>query len=155
MQPATSIARHSRVYSSTTVRHLSCWPLAQASNTKSLAQTCLNSGGRHRSGPASPARATSSSSRDTGTPIQPLPDGAFLVSGQTSIVDLNRRFEPNRNEAEYATIAGFLLDRLGRIGQMGDVVATERSRFAIVTLDGHRIDRIRFSETGEAPPSPS
>ena len=39
MLPATSIARHSRVNSSTTVRHFSCWPLAQASNTKSYAQT--------------------------------------------------------------------------------------------------------------------
>ena len=35
MPPATSIARHSRVYSSITVRHLICWPLAQASKTKS------------------------------------------------------------------------------------------------------------------------
>ncbi len=35
MLPATSIARHSRVNSSITVRHLSCWPLAHASKTKS------------------------------------------------------------------------------------------------------------------------
>src|SRR6516164_3600081 len=35
MLPATSIARHSRVYSSMTVRHLSCCPFAQASKTKS------------------------------------------------------------------------------------------------------------------------
>ena len=35
MLPATSIARHSRVNSSMMVRHLSFWPLAQASKTKS------------------------------------------------------------------------------------------------------------------------
>ena len=35
IDPATSIARHSRVNSSITVKHLICWPLAQASNTKS------------------------------------------------------------------------------------------------------------------------
>ncbi|CAK0446213.1 ISBma1, transposase [Burkholderia pseudomallei] len=40
IDPATSIARHSRVYSSITVRHFNCWPLAHASNTKSYAQTC-------------------------------------------------------------------------------------------------------------------
>mgnify|MGYP003514881049 CR=1 FL=1 len=33
--PATSIAKQSREYSSTTVRHLSCCPLAQPSKTKS------------------------------------------------------------------------------------------------------------------------
>ena len=37
--PATSIASASRVYSSITVRHLSCWPFAHASKTKSYAQT--------------------------------------------------------------------------------------------------------------------
>lgn len=41
MLPATSMARHSLVNSSITVRHLSCRPLAQASNTKSDAQTWL------------------------------------------------------------------------------------------------------------------
>ena len=35
MLPATSIAKASWVYSSTIVRHLICWPLAQASKTKS------------------------------------------------------------------------------------------------------------------------
>ena len=37
MLPATSIARHSRVYSSITVRHFNGCPLAQASKTKSWA----------------------------------------------------------------------------------------------------------------------
>src|SRR3990167_2893556 len=37
MEPATSIARHSRVYSSMTVRHLICWPSAVVSKTKSSA----------------------------------------------------------------------------------------------------------------------
>src|SRR3954468_4570424 len=35
IRPATSIASPSLVNSSVTVRHLSCWPLAQWSNTKS------------------------------------------------------------------------------------------------------------------------
>ena len=39
MPPATSIARHARVHSSTTVRHFKPWPLAHVSNTKSYAQT--------------------------------------------------------------------------------------------------------------------
>lgn len=40
IDPATSMARHSRVYSSITVRHFNCRPLAHASNTESYAQTC-------------------------------------------------------------------------------------------------------------------
>jgi hypothetical protein len=41
MEPATSMARHSRVYSSTTVRHLMLPPSAVASKTKSQARTTL------------------------------------------------------------------------------------------------------------------
>jgi hypothetical protein len=39
MPPATSIAKHSRVNSSTMVRHLSVRPSAHVSKTKSYAQT--------------------------------------------------------------------------------------------------------------------
>ena len=39
MLPATSMARHSRVHSSMTVKHLSCCPFAHVSNTKSYAHT--------------------------------------------------------------------------------------------------------------------
>ncbi len=35
MRPSTSMVKPSFVHSSVTVRHLSCWPLAHQSNTKS------------------------------------------------------------------------------------------------------------------------
>ena len=57
MLPATSIARHSRVYSSITVRHFSCCPFAQASNTKSYAHRYpapLAGNGRGRPRPRGP-----------------------------------------------------------------------------------------------------
>jgi hypothetical protein len=39
MLPATSMASASRVHSSITVRHLSSWPFAHVSKTKSYAHT--------------------------------------------------------------------------------------------------------------------
>lgn len=39
IEPATLIAKDSRVCSSTTVSHFDCWQLAQASDTKSYAHT--------------------------------------------------------------------------------------------------------------------
>src|SRR4029077_11981307 len=41
MRPSASIAKPSLLNSSATVRHLSCWPLAQWSNTKSYDHTCF------------------------------------------------------------------------------------------------------------------
>lgn len=49
MLPATSIGKHSRVFSSIIVKHLICCSLALASNTKSYAHTVLISQALHRS----------------------------------------------------------------------------------------------------------
>jgi CBS domain containing-hemolysin-like protein len=78
-------------------------------------------------------------------PLQAMPDGSFLISGQTSVVELNRTFDLEIDEGKYTTVAGFLLGRLGRMGRVGDVVTQGGSRFEIVALEGHRIDRIRYS----------
>ena len=58
MPPATSIARHSRVHSSTIVRHLSVCRFAQVSNTKSYAHTWFRAvGGSGRGRPVATRRA--------------------------------------------------------------------------------------------------
>ena len=55
MPPATSIARHSRVHSSTIVRHVSVCRFAQVSNTKSYAHTWFRAvGGSGRAVPWPP-----------------------------------------------------------------------------------------------------
>ena len=57
MPPATSIARHSRVHSSTIVRHVSVCRFAQVSNTKSYAHTWFRAvGGRGRGRPVATRR---------------------------------------------------------------------------------------------------
>ena len=57
MPPATSIARHSRVHSSTIVRHLSVCRFAQVSNTKSYAHTWFRAvGGSGRGRPVATRR---------------------------------------------------------------------------------------------------
>jgi CBS domain containing-hemolysin-like protein len=45
----------------------------------------------------------------------------------------------------YETMAGFILDRLGRLAEIGDTVAMETGIFAVERMDGRRIDRLRFT----------
>jgi putative hemolysin len=70
-------------------------------------------------------------------------DGSLLVSGGTPIDQLSDRLgmsiPPTR---EYQTVAGFALDRLGRIPKPGDFFTEREFHFEIVDLDGRRIDKL-------------
>lgn len=79
---------------------------------------------------------------------------AYVLDGMLSVRDANQYLELDLPEAGgYTTIAGFLMDRAGRILQRGDKVEYQGYVFEIERLDGRRISRIRFThppETGKA-----
>ena len=73
------------------------------------------------------------------------PDGTYLLDGMLAVRDANRRFELNLSEdGRYTTIAGFLLDRAGRILKPGDEVEHEGASFRVERVDRRRIRWIRF-----------
>ena len=47
------------------------------------------------------------------------------------------------DEGDYETVAGFLLDRLGRVAEVGDAVDVDGARIEVIKVDGNRIDRVR------------
>jgi putative hemolysin len=75
-------------------------------------------------------------------------DGSLLVSGGTPIDELSDRIgmsiPPTR---EYQTVAGFVLDRLGRIPKAGDFFREREFHFEVVDLDGRRIDKLIVTRT--------
>ncbi len=73
-------------------------------------------------------------------------NGAYLLDGMLAVRDANRRFKLGLPEdGGYTTLAGFLLDRAGRILQPGETVDYEGATFKVERVDGHRIRRIRFT----------
>jgi putative hemolysin len=73
-------------------------------------------------------------------------DGSFLVSGATPIDEvaaaLGRGFSAERG---YHTAAGFILERLGRIPEVGENFTDGGWRFEVIDLDGRRIDKLMVS----------
>ncbi|WP_156253494.1 hemolysin family protein [Pseudactinotalea terrae] len=62
------------------------------------------------------------------------------------------------DEGDYETVAGFVLDRLGRVAALGDVVDVDGARIEVTNLDGNRIDRVLARPRpagGEPPPGDS
>ena len=74
-------------------------------------------------------------------------DGTYLVDGMLAVRDANRRFKELRipEDGGYTTLAGFLLDRAGRILKPGETVEYEGARFTVERVDRHRIRRVRFT----------
>jgi CBS domain containing-hemolysin-like protein len=48
-------------------------------------------------------------------------------------------------EGPYETIAGFILERLGRMADVGDTVSIDTGVFTVERMAGRRIDRVRFT----------
>ena len=48
-------------------------------------------------------------------------------------------------EGPYETVAGFVMNELGRLPKVGDEVAIEGGTLRVERLDGRRVDRIRYT----------
>ena len=51
---------------------------------------------------------------------------------------------------EYETVGGFMMERLGRIPEVGDSVPVTGGTLRVDTLEGRRVDRIRFTPAPSA-----
>jgi CBS domain containing-hemolysin-like protein len=45
----------------------------------------------------------------------------------------------------YETVAGFILEALGRMAEIGDQVSIDTGEFRVERMEGRRIDRVRFT----------
>lgn len=49
------------------------------------------------------------------------------------------------DDGHFETVAGFVIEQLGRLPEVGDTVGTPHGVFRVERLDGRRIERIRFT----------
>jgi putative hemolysin len=79
--------------------------------------------------------------------IVPDEQGGWLVDGTVSLADLLERLGCKTQRASLprnvSSVAGLVLEELGRLPQLGEQVIWQGLRFEVVDLDGRRIDRLR------------
>lgn len=78
--------------------------------------------------------------------INEISEGVFILDGTTLIWDVEEELEinlPNATE-DYDTIAGYVVDRLGRIPDSGEhpVIEVAGYSFKVLGVEGHRIETI-------------
>jgi magnesium and cobalt exporter, CNNM family len=80
--------------------------------------------------------------------VNVLADGSAEVDGLVLSADVNQQFDLHIDQNTYTTIGGYVLGRLGRRPQIGDVVEVEGRRLRVEALDGIRIARVWLSTPG-------
>ncbi|MBC7532343.1 MAG: HlyC/CorC family transporter [Oligoflexus sp.] len=82
-------------------------------------------------------------------------DGSMLVDGMTSMHEFEEYFKVSfralTEGEDIQTIAGLLMQQMGRIPREGDVLQLENLRIEVVDMDGRRVDKILvYTLSGEA-----
>ncbi|WP_426561803.1 hemolysin family protein [Angustibacter sp. McL0619] len=83
-----------------------------------------------------------------------LRDGAWVVPGLWRPDELRDRVgAPVPDDGAYETVGGFVMARLGRVPDVGDVVSIAGWRLSVTRMDGRRVDRLLVTPVPEEQPS--
>ena len=69
---------------------------------------------------------------------------SYLVDAAVGISEINDELELGIPEGDYQTLAGFMLDQLGRIPESGDSVKYGDLTITVKAMDGVRIDEVQL-----------
>jgi len=76
-------------------------------------------------------------------------NNSWLVDGLLPTAEFKERFAvehlPRENGAEFNTIGGFVMNRLGRVPISGDHLMLNRYKIEVVDMDGNRVDKLMIS----------
>ena len=76
-------------------------------------------------------------------------DNSYLIDGETQIDILSELFnihEFKTRDDSYSTIAGYIMDKTGRIAHTGDSFKVDGYKIEVVDIDGLKIDKVLISE---------
>ena len=68
-----------------------------------------------------------------------------VVDGQIRLEDVNEQLDLRLPEGDYETLAGFMLERLGRLPATGDSLTYSGIRLTVLEMQGPRIKQIEIT----------
>ena len=78
-------------------------------------------------------------------PSRALVDGDVDVDGLLNLEDFEDRTGLELPEGPYETVAGFVINELGRLPDLDESIVALGRRFTVTELDGRRIARVRLT----------
>ena len=84
-------------------------------------------------------------------------DDSWLVDGPLAADELKARLGlrelPNEPRGDYQTVAGLVIDQLGRIPAAGDRFEWGGFSFEVLDMDGLRVDKVLVARAGRSGPT--
>ena len=84
---------------------------------------------------------------ESGESYIPVDENTYRLDAGVAISEINEELNLGLPEGEYQTVAGFILDDLGRLPEEGDVVEFENLRLTVKEMSGVRIETVELSRT--------
>jgi len=82
--------------------------------------------------------------------VRPLGEASWMISGLLRDDEVAEATGFRMPDGDYETVAGLVLDRLGRIPDIGDEVAVDGWRLTVMRMDRHRVADLRLAATDGA-----
>jgi putative hemolysin len=79
-----------------------------------------------------------------------LDEHTYRLDAGVGISEINEELDLDLPVGDYQTVAGFILDKLGRIPEEGDVVEYQGLRLTVKLMDGVRIDKVELRQSNDA-----
>ena len=73
-------------------------------------------------------------------------DSTFRLSASITVLQANERLHLNLPEGDYQTLAGFILDRLGYIPEVGEIVEFGDLKLTVRGMNGVRIEEVAIQK---------
>ena len=79
--------------------------------------------------------------------VQANADNSITVDGALEYVELAPQLglPPQSDDAEFHTVAGLVMEKLGELPEIGDGIDFHGWHFEVIEKDGHRIERIKIT----------
>ena len=81
-------------------------------------------------------------------PVTPVDEHTFMLDAGAGIDEINEELGLRIPEGDYQTVAGFMLDRLGRIPDEGDILEFEQFRLTVKVMVGVKIEEVELRRFG-------
>jgi len=78
-------------------------------------------------------------------PIQRIADGSFLAHGRTEIDRINSLLGSHFTAEKWKTLAGLIMNEMGRLPHMDDEVVVSDWRIRVVKMTHHRVDVVKLT----------
>lgn len=84
---------------------------------------------------------------DGGMEFKPLPDGTVSANGLCDIDDLFEYLRLDSQDLDSKTLSGFIMEGLGRMPKIGDIVFNKPWYFEVLSLQGRRVNEVLIKKT--------